>query len=226
MKFTYYGHACFAVEAEGQTLLFDPFITGNPLAKSIDVDKVAADYILLSHGHADHVADVEAIAQRTGAVVLAPFEVGTWFEKKGVKNIQSLNPGGTASFDFGKVKLTNAIHSSSMPDGSYGGSACGLVVENGEDCFYFAGDTALMEDMKLIGAQFKLTFAVLPIGGHFTMDLADALIAADFVGTKRIVGVHFDTFPPIRIDHAEALRAAEKAGKELILPKIGETIDA
>ena len=122
MKFTYYGHACFAVEAGGKTLLFDPFITPNPLAEKIDAEKIAADFILISHGHDDHVTDVVAIAQRTGATVIAPFEVGSWFEKKGLENVQSMNHGGAARTPFGRVKLTAAIHSSSMPDGSYGGA--------------------------------------------------------------------------------------------------------
>src|SRR4030095_1922370 len=127
MKFTYYGHACFAVEAGGKTLLFDPFITPNPLAEKIDTKTITADFILISHGHDDHVADVVAIAQRTGATVIAPFEVGSWFEKKGLENVQSMNHGGAVRTPFGRVKLTAAIHSSSMPDGSYGGNAASLV---------------------------------------------------------------------------------------------------
>ena len=122
MKFTYYGHACFAVEAGGKTLLFDPFITPNPLAKKIDVEKIAADFILISHGHGDHVADVIEIAKRTEAKLITPFEAGEWFEKKGVKDVQAMNHGGAAKTDFGRVKLTAAVHSSSMPDGRKVGS--------------------------------------------------------------------------------------------------------
>src|SRR5437016_10128694 len=121
MKLTYYGHACFAVEAGGKTLLFDPFITPNPRAKEIDVGKIAADFILVSHGHQDHVEDVVQMAKRTGAMVITSYEVGCWFEKKGVERVQAMNHGGAARMDFGRVKLTAAIHSSSMPDGSYGG---------------------------------------------------------------------------------------------------------
>src|SRR5450432_2887814 len=182
MRLTYYGHACFAVEAGGKTLLFDPYITPNPLGKGIDVEKIPADYILVSHGHGDHVADLQRIAARTNAVVIAPFEVTSWFEGKGVENIQSLNPGGSARFEFGRVKLTAAVHSSSMPDGSYGGNPCGFVIESDDGNFYYSGDTALTYDMKLIAEEFKLRFAVLPIGDHFTMGIADALRAADFVG--------------------------------------------
>lgn len=225
MKFTYYGHACFAVEAGGKTLLFDPFITPNPLAEKIDAGKVAADFILVSHGHGDHVADLVDIAKRTGATVVAPFEVGEWFEKKGVKNIQAMNHGGTAVTPFGRVKLTAAVHSSSMPDGSYGGNPCGFLVEASDGNFYYSGDTALTWDMKLIGEQAKLRFAVLPVGDFFTMGIDDAVRAADMVGVNKIVGVHYDTFPPIKLDRAAARQTAEAHGKELLLPAIGETIE-
>jgi L-ascorbate metabolism protein UlaG (beta-lactamase superfamily) len=225
MKLTYYGHACFAVEAGGRTLLFDPFITPNPLAKKIAAEKIGADFILVSRGHGDHVADVVAIAQRTGATVIAPFEVGSWLEKKGLKNVQSMNHGGGARTPFGRVKLTAAIHSSSMPDGSYGGNPAGFVIETGDGNFYYSGDTALTSDMKLIGEQTELRFAVLPIGDFFTMGIEDALCAANFVRVTKIVGVHYDTFPPIKLDRAVAAKVAQAAGKELLLPKIGETID-
>ena len=225
MKFTYYGHACFSVEVAGKALLFDPFITPNPLAKEIDINKVRADFILLSHGHGDHVADVVAIAQRTSAIVIAPYEVGSWFEQKGLSNVQAMNHGGAAKTAFGRVKLTTAIHSSSMPDGSYGGNPCGFVIESTDGNFYYSGDTALTLDMKLIGEQTELRFAVLPIGDFFTMGIDDAMRAAEFVGATKIVGVHYDTFPPIKLDRDEAFRAAKAAGKSLFLPRIGETID-
>src|SRR5436190_9176335 len=224
MKFTYYGHACFAVQASGKTLLFDPFISPNPLASKIDMKTVAADFILVSHGHGVHVADVIDIASRTGATVITSYEVGTWFEGKGVKNVQAMNHGGAAKMDFGRVKLTSAIHSSSMPDGSYGGNPCGFVVESSDGNFYYSGDTALTMDMKLV-ALTKLRFAVFPIGDFFTMGIDDALRAADFVGVTKFVGVHYDTFPPIKLDHAAALAAAQSGGKELLLPAIGETIE-
>jgi L-ascorbate metabolism protein UlaG (beta-lactamase superfamily) len=225
MKFTYYGHACFAVQAGGKALLFDPFISPNPLAKKIDFGKVAADFILVSHGHGDHVADVVEIANRTGAKVIAPFEVGSWFEKKGVKDVQSMNHGGAAKMDFGRVKLTSAIHSSSMPDGSYGGNPAGFVVESGDGNFYYSGDTALTLDMKLVGESTKLDFAVFPIGDFFTMGVDDAVRAAQFVGVRKFVGVHYDTFPPIKLDHEMATKVAQARGTELLLPGIGETVD-
>lgn len=225
MKLTYFGHACFAVEVAGHRLLFDPFITPNPLAAKIDVDAMAADFILITHGHGDHIADAVRIAQRTGASVIAPYEVGNWLEKQGLAKVQAMNHGGSAQTSFGRVKLTAAIHSSSLPDGSYGGNPCGFVVETADGNFYYSGDTALTTDMKLIGEETKLGFAVLPIGDFFTMGIADALRAAEFVRTNKIAGVHYDTFPPIKIDHAQALDAARTAGKELLLPEIGATVD-
>lgn len=225
MKLTYFGHACFSVDAGGKTLLFDPFITPNPLAKDIDVKSITADFILLSHGHEDHVADVIALAKQTGATVIAPYEVGGWFEKKGIQNMQAMNHGGAAQTAFGRVKLTSAIHSSSMPDGSYGGNPCGFLIESNDGNFYYSGDTALTMDMKLVAEQATLRFAVLPIGDFFTMGIDDALRASDFVGVKDIVGVHYDTFPPIKLDRVRALAAAKAAGKNLLLPKIGESID-
>lgn len=225
MKFTYYGHSCFGVEAGGKTVLFDPFITPNPLAKKIDIGKISADYILVSHGHGDHVADVAEIAGRTGANVITAYEVGNWFEQKGVKNVQMMNHGGTAKTEFGRVKLTSAVHSSSMPDGSYGGEPCGFVLESRDGSFYYAGDTALSYDMKLIGESTKLNFAVFPIGDFFTMGIKDAMRAAEFVGVSKVVGVHYDTFTPIKLDREAALAAARDAGKELLLPAIGETIN-
>jgi len=225
MKFTYYGHACFAVTAGGKRLLFDPFVTPNPLAKKIDTKKIEADFILVSHGHGDHVADVVDIAARTGATVIAPFEVGSWFEQKGVKKVQGMNHGGAAKTPFGRVKLTAAVHSSSMPDGSYGGNPCGFLVETSDGNFYYSGDTALTWDMKLIGEQAKLRFAVLPVGDFFTMGIEDAVRAAEMVGVNKIVGVHYDTFPPIKLDREAARKTAEARGKELLLPAIGETIE-
>lgn len=225
MKFTYYGHSCFAVETAGATLLFDPFITPNELAKAIDVDAIPADFILLSHGHFDHVTDAVRIARRTGAPVIANFEVATWIGRQGVENAQPMNPGGGRAFPFGRVKMVNAIHSSSLPDGSYGGQPIGFVVEAKEANFYYSGDTALTYDMKLIAEELPVSFAILPVGDGFTMGATDAVRAAEFVGTDTVVGVHFDTWPPIAIDHDAAKATFRNAGKTLHLLKIGETIE-
>lgn len=225
MKLTSYGHAAFSVETAGTTLLFDPFISPNPLAAAIDVEAIPADYMLLSHGHADHVADAVRIARRTGAKVIANFEVATWMGAQGVENVHAMNHGGAFSFPFGRVKFVNAIHSSGLPDGTYGGNPGGFVVSTDEGAFYYSGDTALTLDMKLIGEEFALRFAVLPIGDNFTMGATDALRAANFVGVDDVVGVHYDTFPPICIDRSAAAAVFAQAGKRLHLPGIGGSIE-
>jgi len=225
MKVTYYGHSCFSVAVCGKTLLFDPFITPNPLAKAVDVMKIRPDYILVSHGHEDHVADAVGIAKHTGATVIANYEVAMWLNKKGAPKIHPMNHGGWAMFEFGPVKFVNAIHSSTMPDGSPGGNPGGFIVETAEGNFYYSGDTALTLDMKLIGDSTKLKFAALCIGDNFTMGPDDAVKAADFIRCKEILGVHYDTFPPIKIDHGLAIKKFAATGKTLHLPGIGETRD-
>lgn len=225
MKITYYGHSCFAVEVKGKNLLFDPFISGNPLAAGIDVKKIEADYILLSHGHEDHVADAEAIAKRTSATVVGAFEVVMWLNKKGVEKYHPMNIGGHWIFDFGKVKCVNAVHSSSLPDGSHGGNPMGFLIESSDSNFYYAGDTALSYDMKLIGEYKNIDLAFLPIGNNFTMGIDNAVIAADFIRCDRIIGMHYDTFGFIKINHDEAKQKFANAGKELILMNIGETLN-
>lgn len=221
MRVTYYGHACFGVEVAGRHLLFDPFITPNGLARHVDAEAVPADYILISHGHADHVADAEAMAQRTGATVISNFEIVTWLNGKGVEKTHGMNHGGTYGFDFGRVTYVNAIHSSSLPDGSYGGNPGGFVVETSEGHFYYSGDTALTMDMKLIPARTPLKFAALCVGDNFTMGPEDAAKAAEFVECNEVLGVHYDTFPPIRIDHDQAREIFKKEGKNLVLLDIG-----
>jgi len=224
MKTTYYGHSCFAVEAGGKTLLFDPFITPNPLAKAVDVSRIHADFILVSHGHEDHLADAVAIAKRTNALVIANFEVALWLNKMGAPRIHPMNHGGAVKLDFGRVKFVIAIHSSTMPDGSPGGNPGGFVVETGAGNFYYSGDTALTLDMKLIGESTKLKFAALCVGDNFTMGPEDAVKAAGFVNCDQIFGVHFDTFPPIQIDHAAAQEKFRAVGKTLHLLRPGETV--
>jgi L-ascorbate metabolism protein UlaG (beta-lactamase superfamily) len=225
MKLTYYGHSCFAVVINRFTLLFDPFITPNELAKTVDVNKVAADYILVSHGHEDHLADAAGIAKRTGARLISNFEIATWFSRQGVNKTHPMNHGGAAKFDFGRVKYVNAIHSSTLPDGSSGGNPGGFVIESAEGNFYYSGDTALTMDMKLIGESTKLKFAVLCIGDNFTMGAEDAVRAAGFVRCTEILGVHYDTFPPIKIDHAAAQETFSNAGSRLHLLTPGESRD-
>ncbi len=225
-RLTFYGHACFGVELPGGThLLFDPFVTPNELAEGIDVDAIPADYIFLTHGHADHVADAERILDRTGATLVSNFEIVSWYQARGIQNAHPMNLGGAFSFPFGRVKSVNVIHSSSLPDGSYGGNPGGFVVETPELSFYVSGDTALHSDIKLIGEFHRPDFAVLCIGDNFTMGPADAALAAEWAGVKRAVGVHYDTFPPIRIDHAAAKEAFAARGIELLLPEIGGSVE-
>ncbi|MFN8259660.1 MAG: metal-dependent hydrolase [Chitinophagales bacterium] len=225
MKFTYYGHSCFLVEANGKKILFDPFITANELAKEIDIHKIECDYIAISHGHFDHIADAFSIAQRTGATVICAYEIYEWLSKQGLKNFRPMNTGGKWTADFGTVKCVAAVHSSNMPDGSYGASPMGFVINTAEGDFYYSGDTALTLDMQLIPRWAKLKFAVLPIGDNFTMDVDDAIAAADFAQCDKVIGVHYDTFGFIVIDHEAAIEKFAKAGKELILLKIGQTIE-
>ncbi len=213
------------VETGGKKFLFDPFISGNELTKGIvDASTIQADYIMVSHGHADHVADLVDIAKRTGAKVISSWEVVAWAQKNGVENVHPMN-FGPARFDFGKIHYTPAQHSSSMPDGSYGGNPGGFLFHDTEKKFYYSGDTALTKDMELIPLYAVPDVAILPVGGNFTMDVDDALIAADMIKCKKVIGVHFDTFGYIRIDHEKAKEAFRNAGKELILPAIGDTIE-
>lgn len=206
-------------------LLFDPFITPNPLAAGVDVAKIQADVILISHGHADHVADAVSLALQTGAKVVANWEIADWLGRQGISNTQPMNHGGTVTLPGGKAKMVNAIHSSSLPDGSYGGNPAGFVVKTQEGSFYYAGDTALTLDMNLISEEFALRFAILPIGDTFTMGAKDAVKAAELCGAKTVVGVHYNTFPPIQIDTVAAQTTFAKDGLELLLPAIGSTIE-
>ncbi len=225
MKFTFFGHSCFQVEVKGKKILFDPFITYNELAKEVELDSIAPDYIFLSHGHADHIADCISIAKRTGCQVVANWEIHEWLNKQGIAHTHPMNTGGKWQFDFGTVKCTVAQHSSSLPDGSYGGNPMGFLFTTEEGNFYYSGDTALTMDMQLISIWAKLNFAVLPIGDNFTMDVADALRAADFIQCNTIVGVHYNTFGFIKINEAAAKAAFAAGGKSLLLPAINETID-
>ncbi len=236
MKITYLGHSCFLLETQKAKILFDPFISPNQLANEIrknslddtlisklSVDQIECDYVFLSHGHEDHVADAEAILKRTGAKLVSNFEIVSWFGSKGISNNHPMNIGGEVTFDFGKVKSVTAIHSSAMPDGSYGGNPGGFVIQADGKTLYYAGDTALTIDMKLIAEDFNLDVALLPVGDNFTMGVNDAIKASNFIGCNHVIGMHFDTFGYIKIDHEAAIKSFSEAGKNLMLMQIGET---
>lgn len=225
MIITYYGHSCFAIMVNGKKLLFDPSITGNPLAKDIELKAVEADYILISHGHNDHIADAVEIALRTKATIVCNGEIARWMEKQGVSNIHEMNIGGKWKFDFGYVKCVIALHSSSMDDGTYGGNPMGFIIESSEQDFYYSGDTALTYDMKLIGEYRKVDFAFLCIGDNYTMSVDNAIIASDFIKCDKIIGMHYDTFKEIKIDKKIATDKFRHAGKELILIEVGASME-
>lgn len=224
MKIQYLGHSCFIVEFGSKHLIFDPFISGNPIAGNVALADIQVDYILLTHGHGDHVADAETIAKQCNAPIISNYEIAEWYQKKGL-TAHGMNIGGKFTFDFGTVKLVTAIHSSVLPDGTYGGNPFGFVIWNDKNCFYHAGDTALTLDMQLIPKICPLLdFAILPVGDYFTMGYEDAIIAADFIECSRIFGCHFDSFPPIKIDHHVAKTAFAEANKELILLEVGQVM--
>ncbi len=225
MKLTYYGQSTILIETAGSKILFDPFITPNPKARHIDIHSIEADFIFVSHGHGDHVADLIEIGKHTGATIVCMPEVAGWIKKQGLEKIAPVNTGGTYKAAFGWAKCVVAQHSSSMPDGSYGGNPVGYIFHTDEGDFYFAGDTSLTLDMQLIPRWINTGFAILPIGDNYTMGYEDASVAAEFVQTKKVIGIHYDTFPVIAIDHEAAKNAFFGKGIELLLPQIGETID-
>lgn len=224
MKAIYYGQSTVWIETDGIKLLFDPFITHNQLAKEIDVNSLKPDYILVSHGHGDHVADLVTIAKNSNAKVICIAEIAGWLGNQGIDNVHGMNIGGGFNFDFGRVKMVNAVHSSALPDGSNGGNPAGFVLylKEGKN-IYFAGDTALTYDMKLLADE-NLAWAFLPIGDNYTMGIDDAVKAANFINCKNVIGIHYDTFPVIKIDKNEALDKFIKAGINIKLPKIGESL--
>ncbi len=224
MKITFYGHASLGIQIGDTHILVDPFITGNPNASSIEINNLKADYILVTHAHQDHILDVETIAKRTNAVIISNYEIVTYFGNLGLEG-HPMNHGGQWDFEFGTVKYVNAIHTSSFPDGSYGGQPGGFVIEGEHKNIYIAGDTALTFDMKLIPLQTKLDLAILPIGDNFTMGIDDAILASDFVECDKILGYHFDTFGYIEIDHEVAKRKFFEKDKDLMLLKIGGSLE-
>ncbi|WP_430409093.1 metal-dependent hydrolase [Kordia sp.] len=223
MKVTYLGHASLHIEFEGTHIIVDPFISGNSLASAIDINDLKADYILVTHAHQDHILDVETIAKNTGATIVSNYEIAMHYGGKDFK-VFAMNHGGTYKTDTFSAKYVNAIHTSAFPDGSYGGQPGGFVLTANGKSIYIAGDTALTYDMKLIPLQTKLDLAILPIGDTFTMGIDDAILASDFVECDRVLGYHYDSFPPIKIDQAEAKQKFTDRHKELLLLEIGKSL--
>ena len=224
IRITWYGHACLHVDINGTTLLVDPFLTGNPLAP-IGPEDVSADFILVSHGHGDHLGDTISIAKRTGAKVVSSTEIVNWLVARGVANVHAQHIGGDHSFPWGRLKLTIAHHGSALPDGHYGGSPAGFLIFADGKTVYHAGDTGLFYDMTLIG-QNGIDLAYLPIGGNYTMGPDDALQAVKYVQPKRVIPIHYNTFDVIQQNpHEWARRVEAETSTKVSVLVPGEAIE-
>ncbi len=227
MKFTFLGHAAGLLENGSDKFLFDPFLTGNPKA-AVAADQLDATYILLTHGHQDHVGDAVAISKRTGAPIITTFELANWLGAQGAE-VVPMNHGGWCKFSFGRVRFTIAFHSSSkIEEGGrplYLGEPAGIVLQTGEKTIYHAGDTALFSDMRLIGEDAPIDLALLPVGEHFTMGPKDAARAVAFLAPKHVVPIHYGTFPSLVGDPQEFARMAKGMGAEVHVLRPGESVD-
>jgi L-ascorbate metabolism protein UlaG (beta-lactamase superfamily) len=223
---TWYGHATWLISTGEHKILLDPFLDESPTAP-IKAAEAEADFILVSHGHFDHVVDAASIANRTGAPVYTGYEIANWLSQNhGVENTVGMNIGGAAELPFGKVKMVPALHSSSLPDGSYGGVAAGFLLKVGDAKLYFACDTGLFSDMKLIGAV-GLDVAVLPIGDLFTMGPDDSVTAIDLLKPKAVLPSHYNTWPPIEQDASawtEAVKSRTSATPVVLAPGESHTV--
>jgi len=227
MKFTFFGHAAGYLETESDKFLFDPFLTGNPQA-AVTADQVEPTYILLTHGHGDHVGDAVAISKRTGAPIVTTFELANWLGAQGAETV-AMNHGGWCKFSFGRVRFTVAFHSSSTIEAGgrplYLGEAAGVVLQTEGKTIYHAGDTALFSDMRLIGEDAPIDLALLPIGEHFTMGPKDAAKAVGLLAPKRVIPIHYGTFPPLVGDPQEFARLAKGTGTEVSVLRPGEAVE-
>jgi L-ascorbate metabolism protein UlaG (beta-lactamase superfamily) len=219
------GHACVLLESDGKNVLIDPFLKDNPKAPAKAVDQVPADFILVSHGHGDHIGDTLAIAQRTGATVICNYEISLWLESKGLKKVHGMQHGGGHPFPFGRVKLTLAFHGSALPDGSNGGNPCGFLITFPDGTrVYDAADTGLFGDMRLIGEE-GIDLALLPIGDNYTMGPDDALRAVKLLQPRAVVPIHYNTFPLIEQDPiAWARRVSAETMAKPVIMRPGEWI--
>ena len=223
-KITWYSHACFFIETDQSRLLIDPFVTGNPLS-TVKADAIETDYILVSHGHGDHLGDTVDIAKRTDATVISNYEIQTWLANQGIEKAHPQHIGGGFNYPWGRVKLTIAHHGSALPDGSYGGNPCGFLLYIENKKIYHACDTGLFYDMKLIGEE-GIDLAILPIGDNFTMGPDDALRAVTLIEPERVIPIHYDTFDVIEQDpHAWAERVQKATPTKVTVMKPGESID-
>jgi len=225
MKITYLGHSCFLFETSKVKLLVDPFISGNDLASHIDIHQVKCDYVALSHGHQDHILDAETIARNNEAKIIGTWEMGEWYKQRGFEHVVPMNTGGQLALEDLHLKWVPASHSSSFPDGTYAGNACGMILTYQGRKIYYAGDTALTIEMELIKRFDQPDLCILPIGDHFTMGVGDASKAASIVSCNEVIGMHYDTFPYIRIDKVSARSAFAEAGQNLTLMDIGQSLD-
>lgn len=227
MKITYLGHAAFMLSENGLNVLTDPFLSESPVRNNLNCD-VKADYILVSHGHPDHLGDTVNLASKYNSRVVSIFEVATYLSKKGVENIAPMNIGGKLNTEFGYVKMCQAVHSSSIMEGDeriYGGIAAGFIINFFEKIIYFAGDTALFYDMKLIGDLNKIDVAFLPVGGNFTMDVDEALYALDLIKPKMVIPMHYNTWPVINADIEKFLKGAETKKIKGVCLGIDESVE-
>jgi L-ascorbate metabolism protein UlaG (beta-lactamase superfamily) len=223
LNLTFLGHACFLLDDSKHRVIIDPFIKGNPLAK-MSVDDIKADFILLTHGHGDHLGDTVELAKKNNATLITNFELATYCSSKGVKNTAGLHIGGGATFPFGSIKLTIAHHGSTLgSELGYGGNPVGFIIRMDGKVVYHAGDTGLFMDMKLIGELDKIDMALLPIGGYFTMDVNDAAKAVDFLKPRKVIPMHYDTFDPIKADPKVFAEKAGKHGAECIIVQPGHS---
>jgi L-ascorbate metabolism protein UlaG (beta-lactamase superfamily) len=229
MEIQYLGHATFELSEGSSRVLIDPFLAPNNPKATVSADDVDPTHILLTHGHVDHIADAVAVAKRTGAHCVALVELAYWLGKEGVENVSDPNIGGTVEFDWGWVKLVQAFHSSTTPDGKAIHPATGLVVNIGGTTVYHLGDTGLFGDLELIAERTPVDVAIIPIGGHYTMDRHDAVVAAKLVGAETVIPCHYNTFPPIETD-ADAFKSdveSQTSSKVVVLaPGEAHTVGA